>query len=164
MIAMMAKPIGMPSIPLDTPANKRVAMEEMCAILCRHDRDAQAVIAKYDGIKRKYESSKAKLRRLKAQCRRLNLEIERNRQMLADHMDKIHTREQTMIDEKLARLEEMVSFQIEEQQKLVAERQTPRARTGRSGFAEREPLKPKPAPRTDEDTRTRDGGRKSPRK
>jgi hypothetical protein len=164
MIAMMGKSIGMPRIPLDTPANKRVAMEEMCVILSKNDQDAQTVIARYGGLKGKYERSKAKLRRLKAQCRRLNLEIERNRQMLADHMNEIHTREQTVIDEKLARLEEMVSFQIEEQQKLVGERHNPRVRTGRGGFAEREPLRPRPAPVTDDDTWTRDIRRRSPRK
>jgi hypothetical protein len=160
MIAMMAKSAGMPSIALDTPANRRVAVEEMCAILCRRDQDAQAVIAKYDGLKRKYESSKAQLRRFKAQCGRLNLEIERNRRMLAGHMNEIHTREQTMIDQKLNRLEELVSFQIDEQQKLAAERHPPRVRTPRSGFADREPLRPRPAPFAGEDARRR----RSPRK
>jgi hypothetical protein len=155
MIAMMAKSVGMPDIPLDSPANKRVAMEEMCDLLCRHDQDAQAVIAKYDSLKRKYENSKAKLRRFKTECGRLNLEIKRNRQMLADHMNEIHTREQTMIDEKLARLEGMVSFQIDEQQKLAAEWQPPRARTGRGGFTDRESVRQKSAALSGEDARRR---------
>jgi chromosome segregation ATPase len=146
-MAMMARSVGMPKIPVDTPANRRLAMEEMCSILCRHDEDAQAALAKYDDLKAKYRRSKKKVSEMRARCSELSDEIDRNRKRLADHMDAIHRQEQTVIDEKLARLEEMVSSQIEAQKRLISTRGTSAAR--RSQSAAREPG-PRPPIRRDD--------------
>jgi hypothetical protein len=118
---MMAKSVGMPKIPIDTPANRRLAMEEMCAILCRKDEDARAIIARYEELKAKYRKSKRRLSELRLRCVDLSDEIDRNRQKLAEHMSGLHRQEQSAIDEKLGRLEEMIGFQIEEQKRLIAD-------------------------------------------
>jgi predicted nucleic acid-binding Zn-ribbon protein len=136
-IDLMAESLGSANIPGEAPATKRVAMEEMCAILCRHDKDAQAVVAKYDALKDKHRRLNGKVKRLSGQCSGLRSEIDANRQTLADQMDAVRAEGGTTMDRRLNRLEEMVKVQIEDQQTLVAG--TPKST--RSCF-ERKPIRP----------------------
>jgi septal ring factor EnvC (AmiA/AmiB activator) len=137
----------MPTAPASTPAARRLVMEEMCGILCRHDQDAQAVLKKYDVLNAKYRKAKQKLSDLRSHCAELTDEIDRSRQKLADHMNAVRHQEQTGIDEKLSRLEEMVGSQIEEQKRLIAEQNRAYisySAARRSRFAPREPMPPRP--------------------
>jgi serine phosphatase RsbU (regulator of sigma subunit) len=141
MFAMMARSVRVSKVPAKTPASRRVLMEEMCAILCRHDQDAQAILKKYDILNAKYRKGKQKLREFRFHSAELTHEIERNRQKLADHMHAIRHQEQTEIDDRLARLEEMVGSQIEGHKRLISEQSCasasfPSAR--RTRFAARE--------------------------
>jgi hypothetical protein len=120
MVAMMAPCVGIPKIPVDTPANRRLALEELSAILCRRDEDAQAVMQKYAHLKGKYRRTKAKLGRVHAHCEALGSEIERTRQRLAGYAARAHRHSHSAIDARLGRLEEMLEVQIEAHERLLA--------------------------------------------
>jgi septal ring factor EnvC (AmiA/AmiB activator) len=157
MLSMIARSVGAPQIETDTPGNRRIALEEMCGLLCRHDTDAQAVLEKFDDLRDKYRESKRELRELRASCAELTHAIHRSRRQLAEHMEAMQRQEHSEIDEKLARLEEMVSSQIEEQKVLMAERNRTKFKSAktRSDSVTREPLPPRPPPVTTEAVKRR---------
>jgi Skp family chaperone for outer membrane proteins len=121
-MAMMERVVGFPQITVDTPATRRLAMEEMCVILCRHEQESRAISRKYEDLQSKYEQSNSTLADMQTRCSELNEELLRDRQMLTEHRNAAQRQGKTMIAEKLAHLEEMLQSQIIEHERLVSKR------------------------------------------
>jgi chromosome segregation ATPase len=125
---------------MDTAAKKRFVLETMCAQLCRRDAEIRKLNDKYGVVKEKYRRSKTRLRQLGNQCDALTGEIERNREMLDQHMRAIREEEQAEIDDKLHHLEQLLRTQMDDQGQMLGEGQKPHVRvvTTRSSSVARE--------------------------
>ena len=137
-LPMLCEQFGNPSVPLDSAANKRYALEDFCARICERERNYEALKAKYEALQIKHKKCKRRLVRLGQVCDQLNGEIKHNKDVLEAHMVEVKTREQSLMERKLEHLEKMLEQQIEEQRQLLQERNHPAPRTKK--FAERSKL------------------------
>jgi hypothetical protein len=123
LIDLLSNHVDAPAVSVDTPTKKRIVLESMCTQLCRRDQENAARAAKHDRLQHKYEQSQLKLKHLGQKCTTLTEDIERSRAELEENLKSVRTREQAAIDEKLSHLEELLSQQMEEQQRILEHQQ-----------------------------------------
>ena len=162
-LPMLCERLGNPSVPLDTAANRRYALEDLCAKICERDYDYEALKAKYEALQAKHKKCKKKLVRLGRVCDELNGEIKHNRDVMEAHMVEVRSREQSLMERKLEHLEDLLERQIEEQRQLLQERNAPSPRAkkpGKKGKTDKPPNLEEYTEKTPEPRHRRAGPRK----
>ncbi|OHT04775.1 hypothetical protein TRFO_06221 [Tritrichomonas foetus] len=114
MIDMLLTCLPESAIPTAPQKNKMVAIETLCKAVCQlvqHPTENP----KYRELEKKYNKCKYQVKNMRRQCRDLHVEVQKNQQLLREHMMSIREREETEVEKKLQHLESIITEQYKQQ-------------------------------------------------
>lgn len=114
-IDMLLTSIPQSEIPSTPQQGKMAAIETLCVTLCKIVQNPKQTPT-YQELETKYTKCKNQMKHMRKRCKQLHCEIQKNQQMLCQHMNSIHKKEETAVEQHLKKLEMMISEQYNTQQ------------------------------------------------
>lgn len=114
-IDMLLMSLPKSEIPTVPQAGKMAAIETLCSTACKllHDPSQNP---KYQELEKKYNKCKSQMKSMRKKCSQLYVEVQKNQQMLYQHMLSIQKKEETAVEKKLHNLESILAEQYKMQQ------------------------------------------------
>lgn len=103
-----------------TGNEKRIILADLVSKLCENRMNPQ-LNEEYTKLKKKYEKSKNSFKKLKEQGDALMLEVQRNKELLNQHIDKFTiNNDENSLSQKVKELEKMLRKQVKRQSRLLS--------------------------------------------
>lgn len=114
-IDMLLMNLPKSEIPTIPQAGKMAAIETLCSTACRLLQNPTQN-PKYQELETKYNKCKSQMKNMRKRCSQLYVEVQKNQQMLYQHMLSIQQKEENAVEKKLHNLESILSEQYKMQQ------------------------------------------------
>lgn len=118
-IDMLLMSLPKSEIPSNPQVGKMAAIETLCSSACRLVRNPTQN-PKYKELEAKYKKCKSQMKNMRKKCSQLHIEVQKNQQMLYQHMLSIQHKEENIVEKKLHNLETILAEQYKIQQMQFA--------------------------------------------